>query len=80
MSVDATTERRARGRHDTRSVIAAVAACTFPDNRHPMVITHRMVLAAAADRVLVLGSTGIVEQGRPAELQARGGAFAELFG
>ena len=48
--------------------------------RTTLLITHRMTLAAAADRVLVLGSTGIVEQGRPTELQARGGAFAQLFG
>jgi ATP-binding cassette subfamily B protein len=47
--------------------------------RTTLLITHRMALAAAADRVLVLGGTGIVEQGRPAELQARGGAFAQLF-
>ena len=45
-----------------------------------LVITHRMALAAAADRVLVLGDAGIVEDGRPLELQARGGAFARLFG
>ncbi len=48
--------------------------------RTTLLITHRMALAAAADRVLVLGDAGIVEQGRPAELRARGGAFAELFG
>jgi ATP-binding cassette, subfamily B, bacterial len=47
--------------------------------RTTVLITHRMTLAAAADRVLVLGNAGIVEQGRPAELQARGGAFAALF-
>jgi len=45
-----------------------------------LVITHRMALAASADRVLVLGDAGIVEQGAPTELQARGGAFARLFG
>ena len=45
-----------------------------------LVITHRMALAAAADRVLVLEDAGIVEQGAPTELQARGGAFARLFG
>ena len=48
--------------------------------RTTLLITHRMPLAAAADRVLVLGGAGIVEQGEPAELRARGGAFAELFG
>jgi ATP-binding cassette subfamily B protein len=48
--------------------------------RTTLVITHRMALAAAADRVLVLGDAGIVEQGRPTELRAQGGAFARLFG
>jgi len=47
--------------------------------RTTLLITHRMALAAAADRVLVLGDTGIVEQGRPVDLQARGGAYAALF-
>jgi hypothetical protein len=45
-----------------------------------LAITHRMPSAAAADRVLVLGDAGIVEEARPLELQARGGAFARLFG
>jgi ATP-binding cassette subfamily B protein len=48
--------------------------------RTTLLITHRMALAAAADRVLVLGGSGIVEEGRPTDLQARGGAFAQLFG
>jgi ABC-type multidrug transport system fused ATPase/permease subunit len=39
-----------------------------------------MPSAAAADRVLVLGDAGIVEEARPLEFQARGGAFARLFG
>ncbi len=47
--------------------------------RTTLLITHRLALAAAADRVLVLGATGIVEEGAPLELQARGGAFAQLF-
>ncbi len=47
--------------------------------RTTILITHRLALAAAADRVLVLGGNGIVEEGRPAELQARAGAFAALF-
>jgi ABC-type multidrug transport system fused ATPase/permease subunit len=47
--------------------------------RTTVLITHRMTLAAAADRVLVLGDAGIVEQGRPAELQALGGRFAALI-
>ena len=47
--------------------------------RTTLLITHRMALASAADRVLVLGPTGIVEQGPPGELQASGGAYAKLF-
>jgi ATP-binding cassette subfamily B protein len=47
--------------------------------RTTILITHRLTLASAADRVLVLGEQGIIEQGRPAELQANGGAFAALF-
>jgi ATP-binding cassette subfamily B protein len=47
--------------------------------RTTILITHRLALAAAADRVLVLSDRGIVEQGRPGDLQARGGAFAALF-
>ena len=47
--------------------------------RTTILITHRLTLAAAADRVLVLGDGGIVEQGHAVELQAKGGAFASLF-
>jgi ABC-type multidrug transport system fused ATPase/permease subunit len=47
--------------------------------RTTLIITHRLALASAADRVLVLGGNGIVEEGVPIELRARGGAFAQLF-
>jgi ATP-binding cassette, subfamily B, bacterial len=47
--------------------------------RTTLIITHRLALASAADRVLVLGGNGIVEEGAPIELRARGGAFAQLF-
>jgi ATP-binding cassette subfamily B protein len=47
--------------------------------RTTLLITHRMALAASADRVLVLGDRGIVEQGRPWELETRDGAYAALF-
>jgi ATP-binding cassette subfamily B protein len=47
--------------------------------RTTLLITHRMMLAAAADRVLVLGDGGIVEQGPPAELLALDGAYAALL-
>jgi ATP-binding cassette subfamily B protein len=47
--------------------------------RTTILITHRLALASSADRVLVLSDRGIVEHGSPAELRARGGAFAKLF-
>jgi ATP-binding cassette subfamily B protein len=48
--------------------------------RTTIVITHRLELARRADNVVVLRRGRIVEQGAPAELLMRGGAFAELFG
>ena len=47
--------------------------------RTTILITHHAALAAAADRVLVLGYAGIVEQGAADELRTRDGAFAALF-
>jgi ATP-binding cassette subfamily B protein len=47
--------------------------------RTTLVITHHAAVAAAADRVLVLGNAGIVEQGAADELRTRDGAFATLF-
>ncbi len=47
--------------------------------RTTLLITHHLSLASDADRVVVLGDRGIVEQGRPADLQIKGGAFATLF-
>jgi ATP-binding cassette subfamily B protein len=48
--------------------------------RTTILITHRLALASAADRVLVLADTGIIEEGPPAELLARDGSFTALFG
>jgi ATP-binding cassette subfamily B protein len=47
--------------------------------RTTVLITHRLALASAADRVLVLSDRGIVEDGSPGALRAAGGAFAKLF-
>jgi ATP-binding cassette subfamily B protein len=44
-----------------------------------IVITHRYALAMAAGRVVVLDDSSIVEEGAPAELMLREGAFARLF-
>jgi ATP-binding cassette subfamily B protein len=47
--------------------------------RTTILISHRRELALRADRVVVLDGARVVEQGTPAELTARGGAFARLF-
>lgn len=44
-----------------------------------LVVTHRLALAEAADRVLVVADRGIVEEGTPEDLRGRAGAFATLF-
>jgi ATP-binding cassette subfamily B protein len=43
------------------------------------VISHRLEVVRTADRVVMLDGARVVESGRPAELVARGGAFAALF-
>jgi ATP-binding cassette subfamily B protein len=48
--------------------------------RTTIVISHRLDVVRAADRVVMIEGTRIVERGTPAELEARGGAFAALFG
>jgi ATP-binding cassette, subfamily B, bacterial len=60
-----------------QEVLAGYMSCVR--GRTTVLITHRLALASAADRVLVLSERGIVEQGHAADLQARGGAFAKLF-
>jgi len=42
-------------------------------------VSHRLKLAAIADRVVVLDGGEVVEQGEPAILLAAGGAFARLW-
>jgi ATP-binding cassette subfamily B protein len=67
-SVDPETERQ---------VVAGYEA--LMSGRTTIVISHRLQLVAQADRVIVLENARIVEEGAPAELQLRGGAFARLF-
>lgn len=43
-----------------------------------LVIAHRMRTIEAADKIVVLSEGGIVEQGSPQELLARGGMFAHM--
>jgi ATP-binding cassette, subfamily C, bacterial CydCD len=46
--------------------------------RTVVVLTHRVAVAAGADRVVVLDDGRVVEVGPPAELLARGGAYTAL--
>lgn len=48
-------------------------------DRTILVIAHRLETIADADTVVVLENGSIVERGRPADLLARGGAFAALW-
>ncbi len=47
--------------------------------RTTIVITHRLTLAQRANRVIRLADGKIADDGTPAELMTRDGAFAELF-
>lgn len=47
--------------------------------RTTLIIAHRLSTVRAADRVLVLERGTVVEDGAPAALLARGGAFARLY-
>jgi ATP-binding cassette subfamily B protein len=44
-----------------------------------LAVSHRLGLAARADRVVVLDGGRVVEQGPPAELLAAGGTYARLW-
>ena len=49
------------------------------EGRTVLVVSHRLGLAARADRVVVLDGGRVVEQGSPAELLAAGGVYARLW-
>ena len=49
------------------------------EGRTVLVVSHRLGLAARADRVVVLDGGRVVEQGPPAELLAAGGVYARLW-
>jgi ATP-binding cassette subfamily B protein len=50
------------------------------EGRTVLAVSHRLGLAARADRVVVLDGGRVAEQGPPAELLAAGGAYARLWG
>ena len=68
-AVDTRTER-----HLIANLRPALAGRTV------LVATQRLSTVLIADRAVVVDAGRIVEQGRPLELLARGGAFGELFG
>jgi ATP-binding cassette, subfamily B, bacterial len=49
------------------------------EGRTVIAVSHRLSLAARADRVVVLDGGRVVEQGPPRELLAAGGAYARLW-
>jgi ATP-binding cassette subfamily B protein len=49
------------------------------EGRTVLSVSHRLSLAARADRVVVLDGGRVVEQGPPGELLAAGGAYARLW-
>ncbi|WP_166355776.1 ABC transporter ATP-binding protein [Phytoactinopolyspora limicola] len=55
------------------------ALATLGGDRTILVIAHRLETVADADTVVVLDNGSIVERGKPTELLARGGAFAEFW-
>jgi ABC-type multidrug transport system fused ATPase/permease subunit len=67
-ALDAATERHVIG--GSRTVMGG---------RTTIVITHRLDLAMAADQIVVLEDSRVVDRGRPSELASRPGPFASLF-
>ena len=58
-------------------VSAAMAAVA--GRRTTILIAHRLQTARAADRIVVLGSGGVLEQGTHDDLVAAGGAYAAMW-
>ncbi|MER7920825.1 MULTISPECIES: ABC transporter ATP-binding protein [unclassified Streptomyces] len=55
------------------------AALAVTEGRTAVVVAHRLSQAATADVVVVMENGRVVEQGRPDELRAAGGAYARLW-
>ena len=66
-ALDSVTEQRIQASLDALS-----------EGRTTLIIAHRLSTIRNADRVAVIENNHILEQGKPSELIARGGAFAAL--
>lgn len=51
----------------------------FYRNRTVVIVSHRLSAFRDCDRVIVLKNGGIAEQGRPADLLAQGGLYAQMY-
>lgn len=71
---EATAEAGSRGARELERSMQQVLA-----GRTALLVAHRLTTAAAADRVVVLESGRVVEQGPPAELAAGDGPYARLW-
>jgi ATP-binding cassette subfamily B protein len=63
---------------DAESEVAVQRALEAARGRTTLVIAHRLATVQHADRILMLDRGKLVEQGRHAELVARGGLYARL--
>jgi ABC-type multidrug transport system fused ATPase/permease subunit len=52
---------------------------TLMRDRTAIIIAHRLSTVKHADRIIVMDHGAIIEEGRHAELLARGGHYAELY-
>ncbi len=72
-------------RHEPTSAPAAESArlvqqalATAMEGRTTLVIAHRLATVLKADRIVVMEDGRVVEQGKHAELYAKGGLYARL--